>query len=327
MVKRHGFTLIELLVVIAIIAVLIGLLLPAVQKVRAAAARAQCQNNLKQLALAAHNYHDVEGNFPPGCAFPGQGNRWTSLFVELLPHMEQGNLHRQWDYINPTGNFGGATTPAAQPVPMLLCPAGRVDRNPINFGTLVIGLTTYGGNGGMKAFPTFRATNDGIFGYSTPSSKNCVNLLHITDGSSNTILLGEKIVGDGAHDSYLTAPLEPPPSPLMQASGNFGAWASYPGPNAGAGLMLVGSMTIGFTFPNTYVPPVLPIGTQAPPVPWGGLQLLAWDRYGAYGSHHPGEGANFAMADGSVKYLRKETSLPTLNALCTRNGGEVVAGE
>src|SRR6516165_332110 len=99
--KRPGFTLVELLVVIAIIAVLIGLLLSAVQKVREAANRAQCLNNLKQIALATHDYHDTFQRFPIGWHQPvivnGRPTGGTNLWVELLPYIEQDNLYRSWD--------------------------------------------------------------------------------------------------------------------------------------------------------------------------------------------------------------------------------------
>src|SRR5262249_24614992 len=99
--RRRGFTLLELLVVIAIIAILIGLLLPAVQKVREAANRMVCTNHLKQIALAAHNYHDDHGQFPPGGRLPpdvgGVPIGRTNLWVELLPYIEQDNLYRRWD--------------------------------------------------------------------------------------------------------------------------------------------------------------------------------------------------------------------------------------
>jgi prepilin-type N-terminal cleavage/methylation domain-containing protein/prepilin-type processing-associated H-X9-DG protein len=321
--NRHAFTLIELLVVIAIITILIGLLLPAVQKVREAAARAKCQNNLKQLALAAHSYHDIAGYLPPGVALPGPDGRYTSLLVELLPELEQAPLFARWNATSPGSNFGGAGSTASVALSVFACPSG-VDQNPGQFGTVVLGVSSYGGNGGTKSFPKSRATNDGVFGYSSTSARNQTPLLGIIDGTSNTLMFGERIIGDGNLDSYQIAPLVPPPSPPLQASTVYSSWAQQPGPLSGAGLLLAGSVPINYGFPSRYTPPPPSIPPKPPdPIDWTPLAPLAYDRLSAYGSRHT-SGANFALADGSVRFLLNSTAINTMIFLSTRAGGEVV---
>ncbi len=334
---RRGFTLIELLVVIAIVAVLIGLLLPAVQKVREAAARVRCQSNLRQLALAGHAYHDANGRLPGAVELPDAGGRFTSLFVEFLPHVEQGPLFARWNFADPSANGGGTGSNAAAVVKAYVCPAAPLDANPRAFGSSVAAVTTYGGNGGYKVFPIAQATTDGMFHTTGPQSKPAANqkgvrLTDAADGSSNTLFFGERKVGDLALDSYLPpCPVTPTPDPPIQSYSAYHGWAPPPGPNAVAGILLNGQTTVNYGHPTVWTPPPPPspenpVPKPPPPVPWSDLSPLWWARLGAYGSHHPG-GANAALADGSVRMLKDATAVETMNALSTRAGGEPLPAE
>ena len=339
MTRRTAFTLIELLVVIAIIAIMIGFLLPAVQKIREAAARMKCSNNLKQMALGLHSYHDVYDRFP-GIADTSNG-RFAPLLVELLPYIEQAPLHRVWDFVSPNANYvGGSGARAATVLSTYMCPSHPVASNPITAGSITAALTTYGGNGGTKPFPPARSPTDGMFHLVGPLSQPRANqtgvrILGITDGTSNTLLLGERVVGDPALDTWLQAPITPDPTPPIQSETGYCVWAQPPGPNAAAGL-LSAQVNIMYSHPFVWMPPPpppLPLPgyppippTPPPPVPWGPLSEQWWARLGAYGSFH-GTGVNVAMADGSIRFLRASTPVTTLIILSTRAGGEVTPGD
>src|SRR5262245_4494287 len=207
--RRRGFTLIELLVVIAIIAVLIGLLLPAVQKVREAANRMKCANNLKQIALAMHSYHDTYLTFPDGVhrsqgAAPPSTNNYTltevpvrrfNWTIAVQPYIEQDNLYKMWNMTNfniNRGVTGDQTTVSWRVIPTYICPsnpAKPVDEvsdataNPPRHWA----ITNYMVNAGTRSYRRAAQTNDGPFIHCNPR-----NFADILDGTSNTIFLGER---------------------------------------------------------------------------------------------------------------------------------------
>jgi prepilin-type N-terminal cleavage/methylation domain-containing protein/prepilin-type processing-associated H-X9-DG protein len=307
--RRPGFTLIESLVVIAIISILIGLLLPAVQKVREAANRMKCANNLKQVAVAAHNYHDDRGQFPTGVRLPvdvgGVPTRGTNLWFELLPYFGQDNLQKQ---LNPDDNrknvAGERNAITAQVIKLLICPSDPLPEPvvykpfslPIAWITGFYGLGSYGGSAGTRWVPPVPPgiSRDGIF--FIDSSVSLADMS--TDGSSNTLLFGERYHFDPEFDRIA-------PALLRGTIAGYGKW----------GLL---SREEG-TMDNVTLHTAVPINYR---MPTGGGILEVQYRCSAFGSGHPG-GANFAFADGHVQFLRDSTSLSVLQALSTRAGGEL----
>jgi prepilin-type N-terminal cleavage/methylation domain-containing protein len=206
--KRRGFTLIELLVVIAIIAILIGLLLPAVQKVREAAARAKCSNNLKQLGLAQHNYHDVNGHLMPMVSPSSAGGCcWGTWAIPILPYIEQQpafRIYQNWGGTDATGpRYGGApnTVVTKGRYAAFSCPSDS-NNAPIS-GMSNNNYVVCGGTGGTyltrpAIAPGGFSPQPGMFDGSNNGRKNRkIKLTDVQDGLTNTVMVGEVLQGQG----------------------------------------------------------------------------------------------------------------------------------
>lgn len=317
---RRGFTLIELLVVIAIIAVLISLLLPAVQSAREAARRAQCVNNLKQLALSAHNYESTHTVYPPGqmkIQFPQQPRfRGFSLFVNLLPFIEQQPLYDRWNFADPLANTIGSTAHTAIVLSALLCPSDQIPQNPVQSSDRWYAIASYGGNGGSQSHPPSSLSSDGMFHATGPAAPGFpqVQPAMVTDGLSNTLFFGERNHVDRNYDTFYEAGWTTEPMWM------WGWWAPSGG-NFGLSDVTMSSLApinyrIGFSYANRPGS----VGSAADFAAYDTLRVCSW------GSQHPG-GANFAMADGSVRFLKNTTDAAVLWALGTRSGGEVVSAD
>ena len=328
--SRHAFTLIELLVVIAIIAILIGLLLPAVQMVRSAAARVSCQNNLKQIGLAMHNHHDAHGYFPyskrDGSATPNRS--WAP---DLLPYLEQANivskayfdLDRNWydGRVNgnayPDGTWVPNMDTAQMHLRIFICPAtpnphriqDKID-TPRKTGACGDYFVPEGVAPEINAelppaeqFPA-GASLDGAL---QPFPRK-TTLLAIRDGTSSTILVGECAGREDVWRGRTMTPAHAYRGDPNCARARGGAWATNDNPyRIGTRVSWCASGGAGLTSP--------------PPTP---MKINNSNEYGyLYYSFHQG-GAAFCFADGSVRFISEDVPLWTLAALTTRSGGEVV---
>jgi prepilin-type N-terminal cleavage/methylation domain-containing protein/prepilin-type processing-associated H-X9-DG protein len=327
---RRAFTLIELLVVIAIIAVLIGLLLPAVQKVREAAQRSQCTNNLKQIGIALHSYHDANNSFPPGYidgnkdrnSTPdndvGPGWGWASF---LLPYIEQGNIYNQINFSQGVGVKANVAV-SQMPLKIYQCPS---DPSQQNFGVYDSNFTSpivtvahsnyVGCNGWEECFSNAGgngrgdgsdglAGGVGLAGDGLFFRNSHIRVADVTDGLSKTIFVGER-----------SANHSPSTWSGAVAGGRCPAWmatqpvttpyAPPPGPpydNADFGEALVLAHGNGTHLPSADYPIYDP---------------------DTFYSMHAGRGANFLFGDGSVHFLTSSINPTTYQYLCTIAGGEV----
>ena len=311
--QRRGFTLIELLVVIAIIAILIGLLLPAVQKVREAANRAKCSNNLKQLGLAMHNYNDTYGYLPGNIRPAATGTirvRWATF---LLPYYEQDNISKIY---NQNVNWTDPANYAAVSLRLkvLECPSApkpeRLDSNPETTWAGTVAISDYSGIYGIDPV----LVQQGIAESGAPgilSKTEQVRLTDVTDGLSNTIHLTESA---GKPDLYQAGRLIGT-APTVRVQG--GGWCRP----ASDIPRLIGLNGNGTAAGNQGINAANGIQTTTYPDPQFGT-----DGTGQIYGFHSG-GVNALLGDGSVRFIRQTIPLRTLAALITRSGGEVVSNE
>jgi len=314
---RAGFTLIELLVVIAIIAILVALLLPAVQQAREAARRTQCKNNVKQIALALHNYHDTHNTFPPaefslGTSGTTRLGNGLSFHTMLLPYIDQTPLYSRFDFNSVTG-WQANRDLALTPIAAFLCPSGsvRTSTHPSELASAALGeaplatthylgvMGPYGGTG----TPVNPATG-AVYPYNNSGTANNYggysdegilvwgrprNMRDITDGTSNTLLLAESSSN----------------APEMRTC-CFRVWLRGTTDSHGAPC-ITASRSIRYA-PNSKTPAIT------------GAQF----NYMMFSSGHTG-GIHVALADGAVSFLSDNIDMTLYRSLSSRAGGEVAS--
>jgi prepilin-type N-terminal cleavage/methylation domain-containing protein/prepilin-type processing-associated H-X9-DG protein len=297
--RRSAFTLIELLVVIAVIGVLIALLLPAVQKVREAAARMSCQNNLKQIGLAVHGFQDAQGRIPyshsPNTYGYGDGDRSWSWLAQILPYIEQNALYNQGNLgaTPPVTAFNAVPAVHAAQIKTYLCPSDsssqQASMNRANgSGPNGCGSTNYKGvagnnwcwgtwtNNGPTGDCNGLDNGNGMFYRSDGNRK--LRLEQMQDGTSNTLMVGEDVMSVNQH-------------------------CGWPRANYSTGTAAIPLNT------------ALPGKTPA-------FGMGDWPNVYSFRSYHTG-GANFALGDGSVRFVADGVDLTTYRNLATHSGGEV----
>jgi prepilin-type N-terminal cleavage/methylation domain-containing protein/prepilin-type processing-associated H-X9-DG protein len=350
--RGGGFTLIELLVVIAIIAILIGLLLPAVQKVRDAAARMSCQNNLKQIGLALHNYHDANGKFPPAKINSGSaqdptqnfyvgrpdtlaGRTWRggapvvkvyghTGFTLLLPYIEQDNLYRQYDFTLPSTHeswdgYNGAHVPSD----LANYPNGVTGTsNAVVVGTNV---KTYVCPSDENPPPVENfSLSGGYWAYSGPNQRRSNYLLNCYFATDYTSSYSAGSTTAGPFGTNGAASLQQirdgTSNTIAVGEARQQQCSTYFGPRWGSGV---------HTSVHGYVPDYrfhinYPAGRDHSLCYSSNPRIQILQYAWGFGSWHTG-GANFVMCDGSVHFLPDSMSFPVFQALCSINGGEVVS--